>query len=578
VTDPTQIPGFDLELESLPPVADVEALLRTFSKTLRAFQMYQSNNPIFKRFESALEDQLAAIWQQTDALELTVREDGFGYGDEVIAVGEGRESLAYPFYRDGIRYLVFRTGFEREAAAFLEVVRRAGGRGHESEDLVSALWEKDFESLRYGYVDLLAEGIVLPDADPAAAPGLGVSPLEADAAADREAARADAAEAASAGALVAGLTREDFDDTLYFLDPGELSVLQTEVEIEMERDVRRGVLSALFDRLEEPDQPKRQLEIMEILDQLIPLFLSRGHMGSAALVLEELDRLAATRASAIPELGERIETLFRRLGDPEVMEQFVQALEDGAVAPESEDVTLFFSRLQAGALSVLLRFAEVSESSAVRDRLAAAVDGLAARYPGEIDALLRSSEPVLVKGAARAAGRAGLGQCVRGLQAALSHPDGTVRLAAVEGLVAIRLTPALLALIPALEDPDREVRVAAARALGAVRFASARDALGAALDGRRLKEADLTEKRVFYEAYGAVGGKAAVDRLGAVLNDRRLLGRRAPSELRACAALGLAQVGSPAAREQLERSEKDDDPVVRNAVLKALRQEVEVSP
>jgi hypothetical protein len=36
---------------------------------------------------------------------------------------------------------------------------------------------------------------------------------------------------------------------------------------------------------------------------------------------------------------------------------------------------------------------------------------------------------------------------------------------------------------------------------------------GAALDHRRLKDADLTEKMAFFEAYGAVGGNAAVERL-----------------------------------------------------------------
>jgi hypothetical protein len=34
-----------------------------------------------------------------------------------------------------------------------------------------------------------------------------------------------------------------------------------------------------------------------------------------------------------------------RLGDPEVLEQFVQAMEDGAVKPGLDEVALFFSRL-----------------------------------------------------------------------------------------------------------------------------------------------------------------------------------------------------------------------------------------
>lgn len=568
----TQLPE---SVEVVPPQSVVESLLGTLTKTLRAYQMYEANNPVLQRFRSALRDEIAGIWDVADSLELSVREDGFGYRGTVIPVGQGRDSLAFAFYKDGIRFLKFLPGFEDEVSAFLAAIRRARRRDDDADDMISVLWEEDFEGLQYGYVDLMVEGLSLPDAESIETPSLGGPPLSLDLGVGDGAEAGEETAAAperGAGPLAAGLTREDFDETLYFLDPGELSSLQTEVQIEMERDLREDVLSALFDRLEEPDRPERQLEIMAILDQLMPLFLSRGHMGSAARVLEELDAL--TEAGKAGEVVvERIDQLFTRLGDPAVLEQFVQALEDGAVAPESEEVSLFFSRLQASALPVLIRFAEMSETPEVRTRLSSAIDGLAARYPSEVETLLGSEEGTLVQGAARAAGRVGLGQAVRSLHAALSHPDRSVRLAVVEALVSIRMTPALQALTTALEDSDRDVRVAAAKALGTVRFASARDALAAAIEDRRLKDADLTEKMTFYEAYGAVGGTAAVDHLNRILNEKGFLGRRASGELRACAALGLGQVASPAARAALEKGRSDDDPVVRNAVFRALKQE-----
>ncbi|MFW6331239.1 MAG: HEAT repeat domain-containing protein, partial [Gemmatimonadota bacterium] len=251
--------------------------------------------------------------------------------------------------------------------------------------------------------------------------------------------------------------------------------------------------------------------------------------------------------------------------------------EDGAVAPDSEGVNLFFSRLEARALPVLLRFAEMSESETVKKRLASAVDGLASRYPGEVNELLRSDEPAVVAGAARVAGRVGLKDVVEGLEAALGHGDRNVRMAVVEALVAIRSTAALNALSLALEDEDREVRIAAASALGEVRFASARPALERVIEGRRIKEADLTEKMAFFEAYGAAGGSTAVERLDRLLNSKGFLGRRNPTEIRACAALGLGQAGTPRARAALEKARSDEDSIVRNAVVRALKQEM-VSP
>lgn len=568
--------------EDMPelPAAEVEKLMTTISKALRAFNMYQSNNPVFQRFRAALHDGFDSIWAQTDRLALAVTEDGFRYEDSVFTVGHGRDNLAFAFYKDGVRSLTFFPGFEDEVASFLDAVNRAMRSEQDVDDLITVLWEKDFSSLQYGYVDLLMEGTQIPEAVK-----MSPGPLDASFVTELDITDADESEpgeeggereAGGAPAPRTGVSREDFDETLYFLDQGEMAALQEEVEVEMERDLRGDVLNALFDRLEEP-RPARQAQILDILHQLLPLFLSRGDMRNAGLILEELDRLQGNDEALGPEIRERIDQLFTRLSDADVLEQFVQAVEDGAVSPESEEVNVFFGRLRAHALPILIRFAEMSESDSVRARLSSAIDGLATRYPNEVNGLLTSDEPAVVTGAARVAGRVGLSQAVEGLQAALQNPDSAVRLAVVQALVAIRMTPALQALITALDDEDRDVRIAAANSLGAVRFASARGALEAAIAGKRIREADLTEKMAFFEAYGAVGGNRAVQRLDEVLNSKGFLGRRNPSEIRACAALALGRVSSEPARAALELARDDEDPVVRNAVLRALKVEM-VSP
>ena len=571
MSDSAQVAPFEESPPALP-ASEVEALLSTMSKALRAFNMYQPNNPVFQRFRRGLREAFERIWDEADRLELSVVEQGFRYAGETFSVGSGRDSLAFAFYKDGVRNLTFLPGFEDEVADFLDAVNRAMRNENDGDDLITVLWENDFASLQYGYVDLLMEGLSLPENPRFEAGAIDGGLMQAELG---EAAGEEAAASADGRTAMQGLlSADDFDETLYFLDQAEMAALQSEVEVEMERDLKREVLNALFDRLEEPGRPRRQEEILDILDQLLPLFLSRGDMGSAAAVLEELDRLQGPDMPLSPDARERVENVFRRLSEPEVLEQFAQALEDGAVSPESDEVNLYFSRLRPEALPVLIRFGEMTTSEAVRERLEEAIDALAETYHDQVQELIRSDEPVLVKGAARVAGRVRLGQAVGALRAALDHPQPDVRLAVVESLVAIRLTPALQALTVALEDDDREVRIAAARALGVVRFASARPALAAVIEDKRLREADLTEKMAFFEAYGAIGGAAAVERLSEILNGKGFLGRRSPTELRACAALGLGRAATAEARSELERARGDDDPVVRNSVLRALREEV----
>ncbi|HEX7238854.1 MAG TPA: hypothetical protein VF263_01200, partial [Longimicrobiaceae bacterium] len=128
------------------------------------------------------------------------------------------------------------------------------------------------------------------------------------------------------------------------------------------------------------------------------------------------------------------------------------------------------------------------------------------------------------------------------------------------------------ALQGALDDGEREVRIAAARALSALRYTPARAALEAAVASKRLlREADLTERIAFFEAFGSVAGEAGVAELDRILNGKSWLGRREDPETRACAALGLSRAGLPAARKALAAASADPDPVVRSAVGRAIR-------
>ena len=123
----------------------------------------------------------------------------------------------------------------------------------------------------------------------------------------------------------------------------------------------------------------------------------------------------------------------------------------------------------------------------------------------------------------------------------------------------------------AIDDQDRTVRVAAVKAAGARGYRNALRRVEAVVQGKGLKEMDLSEKMAFFEAYGSIAGPAAVKTLGAMLEGRGMLRMKEPPETRACAALGLGRIGTPEARQLLERAASDKEPIVRNAVNRALR-------
>ena len=93
------------------------------------------------------------------------------------------------------------------------------------------------------------------------------------------------------------------------------------------------------------------------------------------------------------------------------------------------------------------------------------------------------------------------------------------------------------------------------------------------MTGNKLKDADLTEKMAFFEAYGALAGEAGIPTLEKLLVAKGgLLGRKGDPETRACAAMALGKIRTPAAREVLQKVTQDKEPLVRNAVSRALRE------
>jgi HEAT repeat protein len=144
-------------------------------------------------------------------------------------------------------------------------------------------------------------------------------------------------------------------------------------------------------------------------------------------------------------------------------------------------------------------------------------------------------------------------------------------LAVVEALGKLASPGAMLELVKAIEDPASNVRMAAVKYFALSRHMGGFPKIEAAVTGKELRRAELVEKTAFFEAYGTLAGEQGIAVLDPMLNGSGIMKKKGDAELRACAAIALGKIGTPAAIDCLKKSEKDKDPVVRNAVNHALR-------
>jgi hypothetical protein len=556
------------------PLPAIKELFVTLGKALRAVQLYDENNPVYQRFVQSLREALRDLFQDIDRLVVTVEEDRFTVAGEEVYRAENRaESLAFLFFKDGVREITLLPGLEEEELTkFLRVVQRARKSRGEGDDLLTILWEADLSRFKYQYIDVLAEGVELPE------PGAGATAQQLQSAVQAEAppeerpsARAETAQEPPKPKQ--GVSRDDFNPTLYSLDPREMDQLRQEIQLETARDLRGDVLSALFDRLEEPQNPERQTEILAILRTLLPNFLSRGAILPAARVLEELRAVESKTDVFDAQRRQEAEKIVDRLSSAQTMDELVHALEDGSIKSTPADLSALLRHLKPGALGPLLRASELTHIRELQPVLRQAVHGIAEKNPAAVAALLRDQDAVVLAGAARLAGRLKAAEAGPTLAGLMTHAVADVRLAAVEAAVELKASTAASALQALLGDPDRQVRIAAARGLGKLKYRPAATRFRDVVTGKDIRGADISEKIAFFESYGELAGDAARELMDKLLNGKGFLGRKEPPEIRACAALALGKIGTEQARRSLQAATNEEDAVVRSAVNRALRGE-----
>lgn len=136
------------------------ALIQTLLQTLKSFRLYETNHPILIKFLDRLKRDFDLYFEGFDSFTLHVGEYQLFYHGKVIYENQDiKESLAFFFFKDGIRELKFLRGLEfNEILDFLHIVKKSEKVSRMEDDLVTLLWEKEFPHIHFTIVDDFLEG------------------------------------------------------------------------------------------------------------------------------------------------------------------------------------------------------------------------------------------------------------------------------------------------------------------------------------------------------------------------------------------------------------------------------------
>ncbi len=543
------------------PIVYVTDLLKAFVKAVRAHQLYLPNNPMHARSLEAVRESFAALWVHTDEIDLQVVETRLEWEGRVVLDEEERTSdnIAWLLYKDGVRELKMLKGFEQEElGVFFNLLQRVRKATDDDDDLLTLMWEREFVTLQYRYVDLTQDG------------GPGVESMERAEQKEKILSPAQA-EAGLESTQSSIASMDEFDATLYFLDDHEVEYLQGEIKREFSTDLRPSVIASLLDTFENQKDPTVREEICGLLDYFLLILLSTAQYRNAAYLLRE----AGVTANRAPEVLETQKNRLMQLGelmsDPKPLGQLLQALEDSPLRAPQHELDELFGILQPRALETILGWIGRSNNPSLKMLLEVAAGRLASSNSAELIRLIGSDDEAVVLEAIRRAAALKSPAAVPALGKMLTVGESDMRVAAVTALTEIGSAGAMQMLERALIDEDREVRIVAVRALGARNARAASPRIEAVIKGKELRDSNLTEKMAFFEAYGLLCGDAGVTLLDGLLNAKGFMGKKDDAEMRACAAMALGKINSAKAMESLNRAAGEKDVIVRNAVSRAIR-------
>lgn len=549
-------------------VRTIGAVMRTFVRAYRAGQMYLANSPMLPKAIDDAREAFRTLWSQESSLTLTITERALLVEAHEVYREDERSSTALPWllYRDGLRELVLRPGFEEsEFDTLLALLQSTRGATSDDDDLVTLLWLANFQHIGFRNVEWAA------DFDGAHTDRDFLDGGETSVNAPPR--MAHAVEAAPPGdGPPPGIVRLDEEQSsVMALDPIDARALQIAIRQEYATDRLPAVIDSLFDILETQNDIAVRDEVCELLDRLVTDALARDQYATVGRILRGVRAVGTRQVPIHEESRVALLAIADVVQAPAVVKRLLASIDMGQVVTTPELLAALFDGLGVDATATVVVWHTQAPASAMRTQVETLLVQQFETRLTLLRRLLDDPAPAVVQGALHFARLVANVALVPSLTRLFRDGAEAQRADAALALAAVASPGAMDVLMQAIAHDHRDVRVAVYKAIAATQYGAAFPKLSRELDTRALRKADLTEKRAFMEALVAAGRDGATPLLDGLLNGKSLLGYKEPPEMRACAAYGLGLLNTTAAAKSLERAAGTADQLVKRAVSQAMR-------
>src|SRR4030043_614219 len=269
-------------------------------KAIKAFRFYPSDNPSLKGFRDQLVKRFQFFLNKYQSFVIQVGEYDLSFKDRIIYENKDvKTSLAFLLYKDGLREVRFMKGLEEwEVQGIIDVIKQSDTINQLEDDVVTLMWEKDFEHISYLATDEFLEEtpVVIPDNVDQFRKNLVFKPLAHHV--EVELAEEGSEEGADLDEILSKLIEEPApfvsDRSVYFLTSEELERLKKDVEAELDPIFVFTVMDILFEILALEKEPDPYQDAVNGLIKVLDAFLTFGEFSKATGLLNRVNIILKT--------------------------------------------------------------------------------------------------------------------------------------------------------------------------------------------------------------------------------------------------------------------------------------------
>ena len=568
-------PEYQTEIEEFDQKEfdSAKSLVHLLDKTLRSLLLYPKNNPIPKEFKRKLYQNFSDFLDSNEELKLEVKQSQFLYQGRIVYEEEEREQgITYALHKDGVRELVFIKGLEQEELThFLETLEIGLKSTDLEQDLVTLLWEKDFNHIKYLVVDDLLD-VDVPKAEDIPDDWDFNHLLHSEIALSHE-----------ENLLPEQKTRQNEEETQKLLEKlKEFSFEEIEkIHKLLEMDEYSRLLDDFFIILGEILITEENIsefdELVKSIERTLDSLINVGDFDSASKIIRRLRRFEqATRDSSTQadlrsqRKAERIKKAIDQAGEEEKLRSV------GLVVNEKESIDLSLAKeyllsLNSNSIPPILHLLRELKDFPARKLVCQVLEEVGKDHLGIVGQGVYDSLWYVVRNVALVLGRIGKEQGVKFLKNIINHPDLRVRREVITSLTIIGGKEAQALLVSALDDEDRGIRILACRGLAQRKEKGALPTLMKIIQSALFIDEPAEEKKQLLESLAIIGKDEVIPFLKKLIHKRNWLKRDKHNETRIFAIRALGFIKTNKAGETLKELSRKRNKVIRQACQSALR-------